>query len=200
MAAVEQQAATYVTRKAYHVPGEVGIWIFVLWDMIFEFSTIFGYFLYNRAADPSTFALGRATLNSNLGLLNTLLLLTSSMFVALGVQALRENDRSGAVRMLALGRALGYAFVAVKIFEYGTKFYAGLTPTTNTFYMYYYVATGLHLLHVLIGLAMLTYVMNGARLQRPRRGEMRSAEVGATFWHMVDLIWVILFPLLYLVS
>ena len=66
--------------------------------------------------------------------------------------------------------------------------------------MYYYVATGLHLLHVLIGLAMLSHMMSGARLQQPRRGEMRSAEVGATFSHMVDLIWIILFPLLYLVS
>ena len=188
------------TARLSHVPGEIGIWLFVLSDMLFEFSTIFGYFLYERAADPAVFARSRATLSQSLGLVNTLLLLTSSMFVALGIRALREGNRARTARMFVWARSLGIAFVAVKILEYGDKVSMGLTPVTNSFYMYYFAATGLHLLHVLIGLVVLTYIVKGARTAQPRPHELRSAEVGATFWHMVDLIWIILFPLLYLVS
>jgi nitric oxide reductase NorE protein len=188
------------TARARHIPGEVGIWIFVLSDMLLEFSTIFGYFLYGRAAQPPLFAQGRATLSPQLGLLNTLILLTSSMFVVLGVQSLRDEDRTNAARMFVWARSLGLAFVAVKVFEYGAKFHVDLTPVTNAFYMYYFVATGLHLFHVLIGLGVLTYVANGARAAQPRLNELRSAEIAATFWHMVDLIWIVLFPLLYLVA
>jgi nitric oxide reductase NorE protein len=205
MAADTVQAASIsgpreATSRAYHIPGEVGIWIFVLADMLLEFSTIFGYFVHDRAANPSLFAQGRATLSQNLGLVNTLILLTSSLFVVLGVQALRDQDRSGAARQFVWARSLGFAFVVVKIFEYGEKFQVGLTPVTNSFYMYYYVATGLHLFHVLIGLMVLTFVVNRARDPQPRRNELRSTEVVATYWHMVDLIWIVLFPLLYLVA
>jgi len=205
MAGDSQRLATITgslaaTTRAHHVPGEVGIWIFVLSDMLLEFSTIFGYFLHDRAANPSQFAQGRATLSQQLGLVNTLILLTSSMFVVLGIQALRDKDRSRAARMFVWARSLGLAFVALKVLEYGAKFHVGLTPVTNSFYMFYFVATGLHLFHVLIGLIVLTYVVNGARAAQPRPNELRSAEVGATFWHMVDLIWIVLFPLLYLVA
>ena len=183
-----------------HIPGEVGIWFFVLTDMLLEFSTIFGLFLVKRAADPAVFAQSRATLSAPLGLVNTLLLLTSSMFVALAVQALRCGERGRAAGLFVWARGLGLGFVVVKIVEYTLKVSAGLTPMTNSFYMYYFAATGLHLIHVLIGLLYLTYVLNGARSPLPRPNELRSAEIAATFWHMVDLVWVILFPLLYLVS
>lgn len=184
---------------AARIPGEVGIWLLVLGDMFLEFGTIFGYYLYDRAADPALFAQSRLALNANIGLVNTLVLLTSSMFVALGVHVLRANDRASAARMSTWGRALGFVFVAIKAVEYGTKYAAGITVSTNTFFMYYFSATGLHLAHVLIGILMLTYMINGARQLEPRPHEIRSAEVGGVFWHMVDLIWIILFPLLYLV-
>jgi nitric oxide reductase NorE protein len=186
--------------RSGHVPGEVGIWLFVLNDMFLEFGTIFGCYLWHRADDPAMFTQSRDALNPSLGLLNTLILLTSSMFVALGIQALRANDRPAAARMFVWARALGFAFVAVKAVEYGIKLSAGLTPTTNQFFMYYYSATGLHLVHVLIGVLVLTYIINGARQADPRPYELRSAEIGATFWHMVDLVWIVLFPLLYLVA
>jgi nitric oxide reductase NorE protein len=187
-------------RSNVRVPGEIGIWIFILFDLFFEFSIIFGYFVYDRAAAPDLFAQGRATLSRNLGLINTIILLTSSMFVALGVHALREGDRNGATRSLARGHLLGLMFVAVKIIEYTMKFRVGITPVTNDFYMFYFVATGLHLFHVLIGLLMLRYAINCTRELEARPGEMRSTEVAANFWHMVDLVWIVLFPLLYLVA
>lgn len=183
-----------------HIPGEVGIWIFVLVDMLLEFSTIFGLFLVKRAAEPAVFAQSRSTLSADLGLANTLLLVTSSMFVALAVQAIRRGERDRAAGLFVRARSLGLGFVGVKILEYTLKVSAGLTPMTNSFYMYYFAATGLHLVHVLIGIVYLTYVANGARSPSPRPNELRSAEIAATFWHMVDLVWIILFPLLYLVS
>jgi nitric oxide reductase NorE protein len=178
----------------------VGIWLFVLTDMLLEFSTIFGLFLYKRATDPAVFAQSRATLNTSLGFVNTLLLLTSSMFVALAVQALRGDRRDRAARLFVWARSLGLGFVVIKVLEYGQKVSVGLTPMTNSFYMYYFAATGLHLAHVLIGLIFLTFVANGARAALPRPNELRSAEIAATFWHMVDLVWIVLFPLFYLVS
>jgi nitric oxide reductase NorE protein len=183
-----------------HIPGEVGIWIFVLTDILLEFSTIFALFLVKRAADPAVFARSRATLNPHLGLVNTLLLLTSSLFVALAIQALRRGERDRAAALFVWARGLGLGFVMVKVLEYVLKVASGLTPMTNSFYMYYFAATGLHLVHVLIGIAYLTYVLNGARRYAARPHELRSAEITATFWHMVDLVWIILFPLLYLVS
>lgn len=194
--------AVGITDAAPHkgrIPGEAGIWFFVLCDMFLEFGTIFGCFLWHRAADPELFAQSRLALSPTLGMINTLVLLTSSMFVALGVQALRGKDRAAAAQMFVWARALGVAFVVIKLFEYGSKLSVGITPTTNQFFMYYYSATGLHLTHVLIGILVLTYVINGARQPEPRPHEIRSAEVGGIFWHMVDLIWIVLFPLLYLV-
>lgn len=182
-----------------HLPGEVGIWVFVCCDLYLEFGAIFGCFLWDRAENPALFAQSREALSPGFGLLNTLVLLTSSLFVALGVQALRTGNRPAAIRMFVWARTLGLIFVGIKIYEYSTKFSIGLTPMKNEFFMYYYAITGLHLAHVLIGLAVLTSIIRTIRLPAPQSHEIRFAEVGAIFWHMVDLLWIVLFPLLYLV-
>ncbi|MCY4426733.1 MAG: cytochrome c oxidase subunit 3 [Halieaceae bacterium] len=185
--------------KSRHLPGEVGLWIFVLGDMLI-FSLFFCVFLFYRAHDVATFSASQATLNMNLGALNTLLLLTSSWFVVLGVEATRRKMKSIAEKMFPLAFLCGVGFGVVKFFEYGEKISKGVTLTTNDFYMYYYIFTGIHFLHVLIGMGVLLFLWSKARRGAFEAGDVQTFESGGAYWHMVDLLWIVLFPLLYLVK
>lgn len=206
-ASVETGAATAVPddavappgRALEHFPGEPGIWVFVLGDML-VFGLFFCVFTYYRSLDLAGFAAGQATLSQNYGALNTIILLLSSWFVVMGVIDLRERDGRLAPRLFALAFLCGAAFVAVKFFEWGAKFDAGLGITSSDFYMYYFIFTGLHLVHVLIGMGVLAFVWHAARCGVTNDHELKLVESGAIFWHMVDLLWIVLFPLLYLMQ
>jgi nitric oxide reductase NorE protein len=102
--------------------------------------------------------------------------------------------------MFAGALVCGLAFVGLKVVEYTAKVSEGHVPTENNFYMYYYVLTGFHLLHVLIGIVVLVSLIVAARIAQPSRTRMAFIEGGGCFWHLVDLLWIVLFPLLYLVS
>lgn len=194
-----QAARTVPAAGRYpgHIPGETGIWVFVLGDMC-VFGLLFGCFLFYRGHDLPLYLESRLTLNQTLGVTNTLLLLTSSWFVALGVEAARRQRRSAA-HLFALGFACGAGFAAVKFVEYGEKIRAGITLTSNEFYTFYYMMTGLHFLHVVVGMVVLVFMWAKARGGRFAPRDQSMIEGGATYWHMVDLLWVVLFALLYLV-
>jgi len=182
-----------------HVPGEVGIWVFVLGDLLM-FALIFVLFTYYRAGDPALFAAGQATLNQNYGAINTLLLLSSSWFVVLAIEAAKDRAAAPAANFVALAFLCGGGFVAVKLMEYGEKLRAGLSLTTDDFFMYYYVLTGLHFAHVAIGMVVLIFMWQRCRAGITSEREIRFLESGATYWHMVDVLWIILFPLIYLLK
>lgn len=188
-------AATHGQRR---IPGELGIWLLVFGEM-FEFSLFFGVLLYGRAHDPQLFAQSQALLNQNLGLVNTLLLLTSSLLVVLGVDAAHRGLRPRAARLIGWAGACGLAFVGIKCFEYGGKLLAGITPRTDEFFLYYFVFTGIHLAHLLVGLALLAGILRRLRRPAPAPNDLRAIESGATFWHLVDFLWIVLFPLLYII-
>jgi nitric oxide reductase NorE protein len=191
-----QPAATARTR---HVPGEPGIWILLFGDMV-VFTVLFAVYLNRRGHDETLFAQSQAALNRALGAVNTLVLLCSSMLIVLAALAFRsEQRRHLAPRLTIAGAVVGSGFVIVKLFEYHEKIAAGLTPSTNEFFMYYFVLTGLHLAHVIIGLIVLTVLARLARKPEPTRTHIAFFEGGACFWHMVDLLWLIIFPLLFLV-
>jgi len=180
-----------------HIPGEEGVWVFIFGDLL-VFAAFFVTYAIGRLDEPGVFAQSQALLDRQLGLLNTLLLLTSSWCVAHAVHAVRHNDPRA--RLLTGGAILlGLGFVIVKFFEYSAKIDAGITLNTNSFFIYYYMFTGIHLLHVLIGLGVLTYVFSRFN----RAGQFQSGigliEGGGVFWHLVDLLWIVLFALLYLV-
>lgn len=185
--------------RARHLPGEEGIWVFIFGDMT-VFAILFGVYLYYRGAQPSVFADSQLLLNQTFGAVNTLVLLTSSLLVVTAVRAVRRNAHVLARRLIYGALACGAIFIADKALEYGQKIAHGLVPATNQFFMYFYVMTGLHLFHVVIGMALLTFI---ARLTR--RTVLTARDVGylesaACFWHMVDLLWIVIFPLLYLVK
>ncbi len=188
-------------RADPHIPGEAGIWVFVLGDMT-VFAALFAGFVFYRSAALDLYMQSQATLNQTFGAINTLLLLTSSWFVVMGTDAARRDAATLARRLFAAAFLCGAAFVAVKFFEYREKALAGLTPITNEFYSFYYMLTGLHLLHVLIGMVVLAVVVRRAGSPGGFRGasDVVFLECSASYWHMVDLLWIVLFPLLYLMK
>ncbi|OLL73452.1 Nitric oxide reductase activation protein NorE [Pseudonocardia sp. Ae168_Ps1] len=181
------------------VPGELGGWVVVLADMT-VFAVLFAVFLVQRAADPTGFAQARGELDVAVGMVNTIVLLTSSLLVVYGVHAYRDARRDLAARLFAGGAALGAVFLCVKVAEWGGKFASGITPMSGDFFLYFFILTGIHALHVVLGIGGLLGLRALARTRRPRPSHTKVVELGGIVWHMVDLLWIILFPLLYLAS
>ncbi len=180
-----------------HLPGELGIWFFVAGDLI-VFTLFFVVIALGNKEQAAIFAQSRATLDMWVGVANTALLLTGSWLVATGVEQCRRQHTALTNRYFSLAILCGVLFVANKSFEWGNKIHAGITPATNDFYMYFFVFTGIHLLHVLIGIGVLLFMRSVSRRLILEQRHIRTLESGATFWHLVDLLWVFLFALLYL--
>jgi len=179
------------------MPGAEGIWVLIAGDLAI-FSLLFLSFLLDRNDDPATFEQGRQALHLDQGGINTLLLLTGSWCVVRALRAARAGDAVRAQRWLAGGVAGGAAFAVSKVVEYLREVDAGHTSTTSDFFMYYFSITGLHLVHVVVGTAILA----GFLLAWRRRGVgsgLVAFESGALYWHVVDLLWIVIFPLLYVV-
>ncbi|KKC04146.1 cytochrome c oxidase subunit 3 [Mycobacterium nebraskense] len=190
---------TTESQRANQVPGEPGIWVFIFGDLLL-FAYLFLLYLHYRRHDPELFARWQRHLNTDLGVAYTLLLLTSSLFVVFALRLIRLGNNRTAARLVLGAMGCGVAFAGIKVLEYYTKVHAGITPATNDFYLFYYVLTGLHLVHVAIGIGVLSFMGWLARRApdlSPLR--LRLAEGCACFWHMVDLLWLVIFPLLYLV-
>jgi nitric oxide reductase NorE protein len=183
------------------VPGEVGIWAFILTD-ISVFAIYFMVFAYSRSQQPQVFRQGRLLTSLPAGVLNTFFMLTASLFVALAVQSIRQRRRSTSQLLLVGAGLCGTGFVINKYFEWSAKVAAGHTPLSDNFFQLYFVLTGIHLLHVLVALVVLAYMFRIVRRiqSMPTASQIRFIENGASYWHMVDLIWLGLFALFYLAS
>jgi nitric oxide reductase NorE protein len=193
---VEQRQAA--GRRTGHVPGEEGLWVLIMGDML-VFSIFFATYLVYRAQNVALYVRSQLSMERGYGLLNTGLLLTSSWFVAIAVSDARAGRRERALRMLLGALACGIGFVISKAFEWGGKIRLGITLNSNEFYTFYYMLTGIHLLHVLIGLVVLSYLLARSRRPAPGAGYVAVMEGGGAFWHLVDLLWIVLFALIYLV-
>jgi nitric oxide reductase NorE protein len=178
-------------------PGTDGIWTFLFIDMI-VFSLFFVVYLSERLRLPEVFAASQAKLHPGFGLVNALVLLTSSLFVAEAVAAARLGKPQLVRIRLALALVCGAMFAASKLTEYAGKFAAGITPVTNTFYSFYFLLTMIHFLHVLAGMVFIAHCLASARAETGQPGYRAKIENTGLFWHFVDLLWLFLFPLLYL--
>jgi nitric oxide reductase NorE protein len=187
------------TGRERRIPGEEGIWVLVLGDMT-VFALFFGTFMYSRAKNPGTFAADHADLQVALGTVNTVLLLTSSLLVALAVHRVRSGQHAAATALFTGAVACGVGFVIVKIIEWTHLFAEGKGVGSGEYFNYYFMFTGIHLLHVLIGLAFLGRLIALTRRDVLADKQSRLCETGGIFWHMVDLLWVVLFALFYLVK
>ncbi|TAM65694.1 cytochrome c oxidase subunit 3 [Mycobacterium sp.] len=190
-----QQTAADSPRK---IPGEEGIWVFVLGDMM-VFALFFATFMYSRGKNRAVFASDHTELHVALGTINTVLLLLSSLLVVLAVQRVLAGRRAGAWRLVAAAMSCGAGFIVVKAVEWTQLFAADKGVGSGEYFSYYFMFTGIHLLHVVIGLAVLGRLIVVIRQTEFADKQARLCETGGIFWHMVDLLWVVLFALFYLV-
>lgn len=177
-----------------HLPGDGSMWVFVLGDLII-FGAYFVIFMVYRTQERGLFLASQQHLSLNVGVVNTLVLIASSWFVARGVQSAGAAAYTRATRLIGAGGACGVLFIVIKAYEWSSKISQGLTFPHNDFFMFYYLLTGVHLFHVLLGLVILGVVV--ANLRNPRLRRVSMAEAGGTYWHMVDLLWIVIFALLY---
>lgn len=181
------------------MPGETGVWVFVLGDML-AFAVFFTVLVWQQRHDPAAYATGQDALHVGLGIVNTIVLLTSSLAVAAGVRLARSPRPAAAIPLFRAAIASGALFVAVKAVEWTDLASNGHGMRDGGFETYYFAFTGIHLLHVLIGMAALAGVLRIVRRDVPTAHDRALVESGATYWHMVDLLWIVLFALLYLLG
>jgi nitric oxide reductase NorE protein len=185
--------------KPRRLPGVDGVWVAVGADSVI-FAILFLTFMQDRLKDPTLFEASRHTLDMTFGGVDTLILLTSSWSVALAIQALKRGLVDRMPRYLFGGALTGLLFMLSKSIEYFQKFAGGLTPATNAFYMWYFTLTGIHLLHVVFGTSLLTYLWIKSRGGVYNSSNRVVPECVASYWHLVDLLWIVIFPLLYLMK
>jgi nitric oxide reductase NorE protein len=171
------------------------MWVFVIGDLLI-FGVYFVGYMYFRGRNHELFLAGQAQLNLDIGAVNTIVLLTSSLFVALGTAAARLGNQAESLRRFCIALAFGAAFPIVKMFEWIPEISRGVTPGKDLFFMYYYVMTGMHLCHVALGLVIMCFIIRNVKTTRAPK--ISFVETGATYWHMVDVLWLVLFALLYL--
>jgi nitric oxide reductase NorE protein len=179
------------------VPGEAGIWVFILGDLLI-FALFFVTFVVDRSRETELFEAARAELHLSWGALNTLLLLTGSLFVVWAVHAARAGKLPEASRFMSWAMGCGVFFGINKVVEYTDKIRSGHGPDSNIFFTYYFCFTGLHALHLVVALCVLGRMR--WLLKQPDFGpeDIGTLESAATYWHLVDLLWIVLFALLYL--
>ncbi len=186
-----------VTRATPRPVGTEGLWTFVFIDMV-VFTLIFFVFMTERMGDFQAFQAGQTHLDALFGLINTLVLLTSSWLVVEAVHAARAGQGSRTGGCLAGALLFGGLFVVSKFIEYRAKLHAGIHPATSAFYSFYYFITFVHFLHVVAGMMFLNAYRRRAALGASTPRYVVGLENVGLFWHYVDVLWIFIFPLLYL--
>jgi cytochrome c oxidase subunit 3 len=205
------------TPKQQYEAAKLGMWLFLAQEVLF-FSGLFVSYLVFRMWYPDAWSAGSHELNRYMGLGNTIVLLFSSLTAVLAVRSAQLGERSKVNAYILVTIACAFIFMIVKYFEYAAKFEHGLLPGqyfapnlhhtvahhfpqgTQFFFSVYFMATGVHGLHVLIGIGVLFWI-----LKRNMSGEFTKefwtpVDLVALYWHLVDLIWIFLFPFLYLID
>lgn len=183
--------------EAYPVSNaKLGMWVFLASEVMF-FSAFIGSYIIMRLGslqwkDPHT------EVNVMLAAVNTLVLITSSFTVVKGLSSIQKGDQGGLKLYWGVTILLGLAFLVIKGIEYNEKFSHGLFPSKNLFYGFYFLMTGFHALHVLIGVITNAILWVCAFKGRYSENDYESIELAGLYWHFVDVVWIVLFPLVYL--
>lgn len=183
---------------AVRLRGDFGVWLIILAELL-TFGILFVAFAFARVREIALFNAGQATLDLHSGALNTVLLITGSWCVARAVHGVRVGRPRTGARWLLAALLCGCGFVVVKLAEYAAKLREGIDLTSNTFYTLYLMLTAFHFLHVVVAMLALAYLWLRLRAGAYGLHDMHAMETGAAFWHMVDLLWIVLFPLVYVV-
>jgi cytochrome c oxidase subunit 3 len=189
----------------------LGMWVFLVTEVLFFGGALMAYAIY-RSWYPEAFAAASHELNVVLGTLNTAVLIASSLTMALAVHAAQTDDKKQLTLFLVVTMVLGVAFLGVKSVEYYTKFVEHHVPGPDfrfapqffhhaqIFFSFYFVLTGLHALHMIIGLGIMTWMLVWVRNGTITRDYASPIEISGLYWHFVDIVWIFLFPLLYLIG
>lgn len=191
------------------VGSKIGMWLFIFTELLL-FGGLFIVYSVYRYKNPVAFHLAHEELSVGIGTLNTIVLLISSMTVAMSITAVQKRQKMLAISLLSVTLILAFVFLVNKYFEWSSKFGHGIYPGSEKlmelgngevlFFGLYFAMTGLHALHIIIGITVLLVVLSGVIRSRIDATNYVHLENGALYWHLVDLIWIFLFPLFYLVT
>jgi nitric oxide reductase NorE protein len=196
MTTTERGLLPITEGSSKQIPGGRDIWVFVLFESL-VFTSYFCVYLFNRTQHERLFLLGQSRLLLWLGVLDTVVLLTSSWAMARCVQNTRAGRFASARRDAILTAGFGFVFLVLKIFEWVRLIHMGDTFTSSQFFQYYYFLTAIHCVHLLIGFVVLGVLLY--QLSSEKRRSQGIVETCATYWHSVDFYWVMIFALLYVV-
>ncbi len=189
--------------------AKMGMWIFLFTELLFFGGLFLLYAVYRSQYTPE-FHLAAAELNRVLGSVNTLILITSSLTMALSIAAVKNAEKRLSIILQASTILLGVAFLFIKYFEWSAKISHGIYPGSPElllqqqgnilFYSLYFVTTGLHALHVLVGIGVLVSMLILSLKDKINHKDVIKLENSGLYWHFVDIVWIYLFPLLYLIT
>jgi len=192
---METQKIDY--KNIFYPPGGILIWIVIFLELITFGIAIIALALFSKD-DPEGFHSSRLLLNPTFGAINTIFLLTSGYFMATSLKYFKTNNRSKASLFLKLTILGGLLFIVLKSIEYYQKIEHGLDMDYSTYFNFYWLLTGFHVVHVLVGIVILIILYFGIN-KKESKTELEDFEASTAFWHMCDLIWLLLFPMLYLI-
>ena len=176
--------------------GDLAVWLIIAAELL-TFGIFFLSYAFARAREVALFNESQRTLDLNSGAINTVLLITGSWCVVRAVKAVRRDQSVIGARWLLAALVCGFGFVGFKLMEYSAKLDAGIDMSSNTFYMFYIMLTAFHFLHVIAAMIFLLILWFKTRQGAYGSHDHHALETGAAFWHMVDLLWIVLFPLVY---
>ena len=181
-----------------YLPGDLAMWFFILAEMT-VFAIFFLAFAVTRQLYPEMFQLGQSNLHPVAGAINTIALITSSFFVALSLNAIKQKKNRLSAMLIIAALLMAILYIVVKSWEYNQLFELGFGLSTNTYFTLYFFITAFHFMHVLLGMTILAFMAFRALKGEYQNSSISGFESGACYWHMVDLVWLILFPLLYVI-
>jgi cytochrome c oxidase subunit 3 len=191
------------------VGSKIGMWLFIFTELLL-FGGLFIVYSVFRFQHQAAFHLAAEELNLALGAINTVMLLISSMTIAMSISALQYGHRRFALLLISITIFLGLVFLVNKYFEWSAKIEHGLYPGSESlhslghgdtlFFGLYYFMTGLHALHIIAGVSILSVILARVFNGKISAGKFVHLENGALYWHLVDVIWIFLFPLFYLIT
>lgn len=211
-APVHHHAHHFASAEDEFEAAKQGMWLFLVTEVLMLGGIFVGYGIF-RGRFPEVFHEAHKFLNVKLGALNTVVLITSSLTMVLGVTTAQRGQRDRSFLFLLATFALACCFLVVKYFEYTHKFHDGIfpgglmtnpelkeIPHASLFFSFYFVMTGLHGLHVIVGMGLIAWIMIRTMRKEFSPSYYTPVELVGFYWHFVDLVWIYLFPLLYLIS
>ena len=194
---MEEQVNENTEGNIYYPPGGILVWFLILLE-VFTFLGAALVFVSYRKNMLEEFTLSKAMLNPIIGTINTIILITSGYFMANAIQYLKLDNNKKSALYIGIGLFLGVLFLMIKGWEFYHKIELGIGLGYNTFFTFYWLMTGFHFIHVLFGVGLLAYMYKGVKNKEYSANNSADVEASATYWHMCDLIWILIFPVLYL--